>query len=405
MGDRAGGCAPTLVGVRLTIRSTVRYVLANWLGVTLLIAALVVLIPLHLTALGFGVDAIAAVTASAGIGGVVSAEPVGRAATRVGAVRLIRIGIIVMGASVVGIGLTSTLPVMILLNGMVGVCTSMLRVGSQMVVRNRIDDRRRGRVHAGQGFIGRVAMLATPVAIGFAWERFSSTWSFALTAVAAGSMMMVGGSLPVDRPAPAPARGVPTTPLRTMIRYASGPTLFTAARSGRGLLLPLVGLQLGLTPSRIGLLVGLSAAADVAVAPLSGPLMDGRGRLATIIPSFTLTAAGFVLLGLADTGWLVVAAAVVLGLANGLSAGLLLTLGTDLAPAGKEGPFLGRFGAMHDAGRLLGPFIVGLLGEWFGLDAAALAMAAVTMVGLACLLGFVGETRPAHRGPAREGQR
>ncbi|MDH3303321.1 MAG: MFS transporter [Acidimicrobiia bacterium] len=399
MGNRPRGRTPAGVGVHLSARSPFRYILANWLGVTLLIAALVVLIPLHLTALGFGVDAIAAVTASAGIGGFVSAEPVGRAAARIGAVRLIRVGSIVMGASVIGIGFAATLPMMIALNGMVGVCTSMLRVGSQMVVRNRIDDRRRGRVHAGQGFIGRVAMLATPVAIGFAWERFTSTWSFVLTATAAWSMVVVGGSIVVDPSPTVRAGDAPITPLLTMIRYSSGPTLFTAARSARGLLLPLVGLELGQTASRIGLLVGLSAAADVATAPVSGPLMDGRGRLATIIPSFSLTAAGFVLLGLADTGWLVGAAAVVLGLANGLSAGLLLTLGTDLAPAGKEGPFLGRFGAMHDAGRLLGPFIVGLLGELLGLDIASLAMAGVTLIGLACLLAFVGETRPARPRP------
>ena len=87
-------------------------------------------------------------------------------------------------------------------------------------------------------------------------------------------------------------------------------------------------------------------------------------------------------------------AAVILGLANGLSAGLLLTLGTDLAPAGNEGPFLGRFGAMHDVGRLLGPFIIGLLGERLGLDVASMALAVVTVIGLACILVFVGETRP-----------
>lgn len=358
-----------------------------------------VLIPLHLTALGFGVDAIAAVSGAAGVGGVVSAEAVGRAAARIGAVRLIRLGIVVMGASVVGIGITGSLTVMLLLNGAVGVCTSMIRVGSQMVVRNRVDDNRRGRVHAGQGFTGRVAMLATPVAIGFAWEQFRSIWSFVLTAVVALALTLVGGSIPATPDQSKAATGSPITPLSAMIRYASGPTLFTAARSGRGLLLPLVGLQLGLSPSRIGLLVGLSAAADVVVAPVSGPLMDGRGRLATIIPSFTLTAVGFVVLAAAGTGWAVGVAAVVLGLANGLSAGLLLTLGTDLAPGGKEGPFLGRFGAMHDAGRLIGPFIVGLLGETVGLDMASVAMAVVTLVGLACILAFVGETRPARPGP------
>ena len=234
-----------------------------------------------------------------------------------------------------------------------------------------------------------------PVAVGFAWEQFSSVWSFVLTVVAAVSTTLIGGSIGAVASQSAPVeREPPVTPLSIMIRYSSGPTLFKAARSGRSLLLPLIGLELALSPSRIGLLVGLSAAADVVVAPVSGPLMDGKGRLATIVPSFTLTAVGFVMLGLAGDGWMLGAAAVVLGLANGLSAGLLLTLGTDLAPAGNEGPFLGRFGAMHDTGRLIGPFIVGALGELLGLDRAALAMAVVTMLALACVVVFVGETRP-----------
>ncbi len=400
MGHRARWSASTRSIIRLT--KPVRYVLANWLGFTLLLAALVVLIPLHLTELGFGVDTIAAVAGSAGVGGVVSAEPVGRAAARVGAVRLIRVGIIVMAAAVTGIGLVTSLPALLALNAVVGVCTSMIRVGSQIVVRNRVADDRRGRVHAGQGLTTRIGMLAMPVMIGMAWERLTPLRSFSVPALLALLVMLFGGT-PAVQPTAAAGRNRTTrvaTPLATMARYASGPTLFVAARSGRSLLLPLIGLELDLSPSRIGFLVGLTSAADVLTAPLSGPIMDRRGRRATIVPSFVLTAAGFVILALAGSGLMVGTAAVVLGLANGLSAGLVLTLGTDLAPAGNEGPFLGRFGAMHDSGRLLGPFIVGLLGEVLGLDLAAVALAVITMIGLGCILAFVGETRPAHLRPA-----
>ena len=370
--------------------------LFNWIGFVLLIAALGVLLPLHLEAIGFGIDAIAAVTAAAGVGGVISADPVGRAAARFGAVRILRWGVIAIAVLVVAMGPMRTFVPLLLLNGGVGVAVSMIRVGSQMVVRNRVDDRRRGRVHARQGFISRVAMLIAPVGIGFLWERLEPEWNFVapslltfMATVAAGSLAVAAAN-PLVKP-----REAPITPLTTMMRYASGPTLFTAARSGRSLLLPLIGLELGLAPSRIGLLVGLSAAADVVTSPASGPIMDERGRLATIIPAFTFTAVGFLMIGVAQGGVLLAVAAVVLGLANGLSSGLLLTLGTDLAPAGKEGPFLGRFGAMHDMGRLIGPFLIGLLGELMGLNAAAVALAMVTLLGLACILIFVGETRPS----------
>jgi len=374
--------------------AAVRYVLINWLSFTTLLGALIVLLPLHLEALGLGVDAIAAVSAAAGVGGVISADVVGRLAVRFGAVRLVRGGIAILGLSVVGIGLTRSFIPFVLLHGVIGGATSMVRVGSQMVVRNRVDNDRRGRVHARQGLTTRIGFLVVPVAAGVLWELLEPEWSFVALTVAAAAIALLAGSLAVALPAPvAPSPGS-AVPWPRMLRYASGPILFVASRAGRMLLLPLIGLELDLSPSRIGALVGLSAAADVLIAPASGPIMDGRGRLATIVPSFGLTAVGFVLLGIATDGWLLGIAAVVLGIGNGLSAGLLLTIGTDLAPAGAEGPFLGRFGAMSDAGRLIGPFVVGLLGEWFGLNSAAFALAVTTIVGLALIMLFVGETRP-----------
>lgn len=375
-------------------RAAVRYVLINWLSFTTLLGALIVLLPLHLEALGLGVDAIAAVSAAAGIGGVLSADLVGRLAVRVGAVRLVRGGIAVMGVSVMGIGLSQSFIPFLLLHGGVGVATSMVRVGSQMVVRNRVDDDRRGRVHARQGLTTRIGFLVVPIAAGVLWEVLEPEWSFLALTLAAAVIAYLAGSLAVELSSPTAPKPESTIPWPLLLRYASGPILFVASRSGRMLLLPLIGLELDLSPIRIGALVGLSTAADVIIAPASGPIMDSRGRLATIVPSFGLTAVGFVLLGIASGGWLLGIAAVVLGIGNGLSAGLLLTIGSDLAPKGAEGQFLGRFGAMSDVGRLLGPFVVGLLGEWVGLNSAAFALAVTTIIGLVLILVFVGETRP-----------
>lgn len=375
-------------------RPTALFVLSNWFGFTLQLGALVVLLPLHLESLGFGVDAIAAVTGAAGLGGVASADLVGRLANRLGPVRLLRLGIAAMAAAVVGIGLASHFVVLLALHGMVGVATAMVRVSSQMVVGSQVEPRRRGRVHAWQGQTTRFTMLIIPLLVGVLWEWFAAPATFVFPILLTVIALVLGGSL-VLKPAQSSApTGRSTTPLSTMLRYASGPILFTAARAGRMLLLPLIGLELDLSPTWIGALVALSSAADLLASPVSGPLMDRRGRLATIIPSFALTSIGFVILAIASGPAMTSVAAVVLGLGNGLSAGLLLTLGTDLAPAGNEGPFLGRFGALHDIGRLAGPFLVGLLGELFSLGGAALALAATTAVGLACTLVFVGETRP-----------
>jgi len=376
-----------------TPAAAVRFVFLLWIGFNLLVSALVVLIPLRMTDLGFGVDSIAIVVGAAGIGGVISAEPIGRLAGRFGAVRMYRYGLVALAGFFITLGTLDNLVVLVLVQGAIGVCVASVRIGSQMVVRNRIADARRGRVHATQGAISRGANFVAPVLAGFAWERLRPEWSFAVPVLAAMALLMAAGTLAV-RPTPQTRAGRTATPLSTILRYTGGLILFNASRSGRMLLLPLLGLGLGLSPARIGLLVGLTSATDVLVSPISGVLMDSRGRLFTIVPAFTLMSLGFIILASASGGWMLIIAAAVLGLGNGFSSGLFLTLGTDLAPQGGEGPFLGRFGAFTDIGRLIGPFMVGTLGATLGLGAAALALAVVTLIGLAVIVIFVGETRP-----------
>jgi len=385
--------------------AALQFVIAMWCGFNLLVAALVVLLPLQLEALGFGVDATAAVIGVAGLGGVVSADPVGRAADRLGPVRLVRMGILTMAACVAGLGLFRGLALLLTLHAIVGVCTSAIRVGSQMIVRNRIAETSRGQVHAVQGLMSRITLLMVPIGVGFLWERWASEWNFALPAALSVAFLVAAGALTVDRRQPTARDRKNLVPLVAMLKPASGLILFQASRAGRMLLLPLIGLELDLSASRIGLLVGLTAAADVLVSPVSGPLMDRRGRMATVTPAFTLMAIGFAILSTASDGPTVAVAAVVMGLGNGLSSGLLLTLGSDLAPASNEGRFLGRFGALTDTGRLLGPFLVGLLGQTLGLNAAALSLAVVTGLGLALVVIFIGETRPDHQDAPRTNSR
>jgi len=372
-------------------------VLANWIGFTVLLSALGILLPLHMEAEGFSVDSIAIVAGAAGVGGLLSAELVGRLAARLGPVRLMRTAVGIMAASFFCFGLSGTFLVLLVLSGLGGASMAMIRVAGQMLVRNRVDEQRRGRVNAWMGQSTRLTILIVPVVVGALWEPLSTELNFTLPVLMTVAAVAAGGSLVVIGAREVAPTDAPITSISTMLRYASGPMLFIAARSGRTLLLPLIGLELNLAPARIGLLLGLTAGADLLVSPISGPLMDKRGRLFTIVPSFSLTALGFVFLAASSGGLMLGLAAVVLGAANGLTAGLVLTLGTDLAPHGKEGPFLSRFGAIGDVGRLIAPFLIGLLGRLFGLNAAALSLAVVSALALVCVFAFIGETKPAIR--------
>ena len=65
------------------------------------------------------------------------------------------------------------------------------------------------------------------------------------------------------------------------------------------MVLPLIGTAVGLSPADVGLLIGAGGLADFLLFPVSGFLMDRFGRLAAIVPAFSLMGAGlFLLVGL-----------------------------------------------------------------------------------------------------------
>ncbi len=84
-----------------------------------------------------------------------------------------------------------------------------------------------------------------------------------------------------------------------------------------------------------------------------------------------------------------------MGVGNGLSAGTMLTLGSDLAPADAPGQFLAAMAAMQDSGKIIGPLLVGWMADTVGLGASAAALGVAMIVGLAWIVVLIGETGTA----------
>ena len=167
----------------------------------------------------------------------------------------------------------------------------------------------------------------------------------------------------------------------TAARTAVVCVFLTLARASRELLIPLKALSLGLDAIRIGAITTASFAADTALVPVAGWLMDAHGRRAAGTSSLLLSAVGFVCLALANTPLTATAAAVVMGVGNGLSNGWVLCVGADLAPPASRARFLGTWNLMMSVGNLGGPLLVGATAQVLSIDQAA------TAVGLLCLLG------------------
>lgn len=209
----------------------------------------------------------------------------------------------------------------------------------------------------------------------------------------------VTGSIPVDERA-----GVFRTMWqhrRVLSRLGVAAASLSAVRSARQVVLPLWGLSLGLDAPTIALVVGVSGAIDFALFYASGQVMDRFGRLWAALPAMILMGTGFLALSLTHdlssaTMWFAMFAAV-LGVGNGLSSGILLTLGADVAPKSEPAAFLGSWRTLTDAGGAVAPLLLTALTALASLSVATGAMGVVGLLGAAAFIRWVPRFVPRRR--------
>lgn len=185
-----------------------------------------------------------------------------------------------------------------------------------------------------------------------------------------------------------PGTGVMRTMWRNrgvLSRLGLAAASLSSMRSARQALLPLWGVSIGLDAQTIALVVGVSGAIDFALFYASGQVMDRFGRLWAALPAMLLMGLGFLALSFTHdltqaSLWFALFAAV-LGVGNGLSSGILLTLGADVAPQSEPAAFLGSWRTLTDAGGAAAPLVVSGVTAVFSLSAAAGVMGAVGLLG------------------------
>lgn len=165
-------------------------------------------------------------------------------------------------------------------------------------------------------------------------------------------------------------------------------------RASRQLLIPLFGQSAGLDPAAIGFIYSASAAVDMCLFYPVGVLIDRRGRKWSALPSMTLFALALALLPAATGFYALLGAGLLLGLANGLSTGVVMVIGADYARTTRRpGPFLGVWRLIGDVGFTAGPLATGVLVNAASLAAASLTAAGAGLAGVLIMWLLVPETR------------
>src|SRR5690606_33066415 len=184
-----------------------------------------------------------------------------------------------------------------------------------------------------------------------------------------------------------------------LLTLGMGGAIVSALRQSRQVVLPLWAVSIGLEETMTSLIIGVAGAIDFSLFFTGGWIMDRFGRLWTALPSLVGLAIGHLALAAAldldDAAAWFVALAMVLALANGIGAGILMTLGADLAPRGQPAPFLGAWRFTTDLGGAAAPLLVAGVTALAGLPIAVAVIGGLGFVGAAILRAYVPRSASA----------
>jgi len=226
-------------------------------------------------------------------------------------------------------------------------------------------------------FIGAAAIAFVGIS-GAYWVGVAGMAAAAVLAVTVPDLVAVDGSSARTGPEPT-LRGVAVSHAGVFLTAGIGILLLSALRSSRQVVIPLWADHLGLDPTHASLVYGLSGAIDMLVFYPAGKVMDRRGRQWVAIPSTLIMGVALVLIPLTGGFTSLLLVALLIGFGNGISSGLVMTLGADFSPDRGRGQFLGLWRFMADAGTTGGPVLLSAV------TAAASLGAGVTATGV---LGF-----------------
>lgn len=178
-----------------------------------------------------------------------------------------------------------------------------------------------------------------------------------------------------------------------LARIGTGVGVLAALRASRTVILPLWAVSIGMAPDAAALVIGIAATIDFALFYVSGHIMDRHGRLWSAIPGLVGLAVGHIALAFthdlpASVAWFT-GVAILLGIANGLSSGVILTVGADLAPAANPAPFLGAYRTIADAGAAAAPLAVAAITSAVSIMVASAAMGVIGLIGAAMLWRWI----------------
>jgi len=351
--------------------------------------AVLPMIPVMAHALGASIPLAGVIAAMVVVGELLGDIPAGWFVARFGE-RTSMIGAAGLALTGIALSLLATAPWTLMIGVLlIGLATSVFALARHAFMTTRVPLRYRARALSALGGIFRAGwfigpLIAAAVIAGTGTPQ-AAFWIFAIGCASAVVALLV---------LPDPEKQVGPPP--SVAEAAPRPGLFRAARIT---LLPLWALSIGMSEAHTALVIGLAGGLEFALFYTSGQLMDRRGRLWSVMPCMVGLGIGFLALAfLHDVpgreAWFT-AVAFVLGVANGMGSGIVMTLGADLAPKHNPAAFLGAWRFSSDAGQAASPLLIAALAT-VSLSLASGVIGVLALVGAGILARYIPRYIP-HR--------
>lgn len=229
------------------------------------------------------------------------------------------------------------------------------------------------------------------------WGAGAVYWVAVVVCAAAAIVLLISRADAIlDTPTTPPGRTleIAKREYKKLVTVGVGVSIIGVLRTTRQIGLPLWAIAIHIPPAEAAIYIGLANGIDFALFYASGWIMDRFGRRWAAVPTIVGLSFTHLLVAFALNSPAFLGIALMMALTNGLGSGVILVLGSDLAPADARNEFLASYRLLTDAAVAGAPALLTGLAGLMGLGAAMAAVGWLGFAGAILLWNYVPRYSP-----------
>lgn len=358
--------------------------------------------------MGANVGQAALVTAALGIGQLVGDLPAGSLAARIGDKRAMVFACLLDSSALAAMYFSHTVPILVTVVFIDGLAGAVFGLARQTYMTEAVPLKYRARALSSLGGVFRIGFFVGPLISAAVVAHAPLGTAFLVAAGTSLTAAIITAALP-DLPADSTRRATPgAAPEKVstwkvlrehsvvLATQGTGVLVLMMVRSARQAIVPLWCEHAGMSASTTSIIFAIGMGFETVMFFPGGLIMDRFGRWAVVVPSLVLLGVGLALLPLTHSVLTISLVSSLLGIGNGISSGVVMTLGSDASPDVGRPQFLSGWRVLSDTGNSVGPLVISGVTLFAPLATAAIVLGVLAWAGAGWLGRWIPD-RPALR--------